>query len=237
MGDSAISIKQISFAYQHENVLENVSCDIPQNSLSCIVGPNGSGKSTLLKCITGLLKPSSGSVHFADQSNTPFSYVPQRESVDWDFPISVLDVVLMGRITKKNWFKRYTKADKEKALECIDLVGLSEFRNRQISNLSGGQQQRIFLARALARESSLLIMDEPFAAVDYATEESLVTIMKALQKQGITQLVVHHDLSSISQYFDYSVLLNKTVIASGNTAEVFNADNLEKAYKRPIHVL
>jgi manganese/zinc/iron transport system ATP- binding protein len=199
-----------------------------------IIGPNGAGKSTLIKAAMGILPLSSGFVKLFDKPLNEIrervSYVPQRESVDWDFPASVMDVVLMGRYAKLGLFKRPRKADKDVAMDCLKKVGMEGFINRQISQLSGGQQQRTFLARALAQQADLYFMDEPFAGVDAATEKAIVTLLREMTNQNKTVIVVHHDLQSVSQYFDWIVMLNTRLVASGPTETTFTSENLESTY-------
>jgi manganese/zinc/iron transport system ATP- binding protein len=206
-----------------------------------IVGPNGAGKSTLIKAAMGMLPLSSGWVKVfgepVKKNLTRIGYVPQRESVDWDFPVSVKDVVLMGRYGHLGLFKRPTKRDRDIAHECLDKVKMLPYANRQISNLSGGQQQRVFLARALAQESDLYFMDEPFAGVDAATESAIVTLLHELRNKGKTLLVVHHDLPTARDYFDTLLLLNMRVVAFGRTEEVFTHELLQKTYGGRLTIL
>ena len=200
-----------------------------------VIGPNGAGKSTLIKAMLGLLKPVSGTVLFWGKpyrhERKRIGYVPQRGSVDWDFPTTVLDVVCMGRYGAAGWIKRISKADKQIALDALDKVGMLEFKNRQISQLSGGQQQRVFLARALAQDAEVYFMDEPFQGVDARTEKAVIDILKKLRNSGKTVVVVHHDLQTVPEYFDWVTLLNIQLIASGPTAEVFTEENLKKTYR------
>ncbi len=230
----ALETHDLSVAYQKKPVLYGVDLEIPEGKLVGIVGPNGAGKSTLIKAIMGLLPLRSGWVKVFGQ---PFAkakrrvgYVPQRESVDWDFPVNVMDVVLMGRYGHLGWIKRPSAADREIARNCLDQVNLLPYANRQISNLSGGQQQRVFLARALAQESDLYLMDEPFAGVDAATEAAIIVLLKELKARGKTILVVHHDLTTAKDYFDMLVLLNMRVVDYGDTADVFTVEKLQKTY-------
>ncbi|NOX98801.1 MAG: ABC transporter ATP-binding protein, partial [Verrucomicrobia bacterium] len=196
--DLALETHDLSVAYHKKPVLYGVDLAIPKGQLVGIVGPNGAGKSTLIKAVMGLLPLRSGWVEVFGQpfgkTKTQVGYVPQRESVDWDFPVNVMDVVMMGRYGKLGLFHRPKKEDREVARECLDKVKMLPFANRQISNLSGGQQQRVFLARALAQESDLYLMDEPFAGVDAATESAIIELLKELKNRGKTILVVHHDL-------------------------------------------
>lgn len=232
--DLALETHDLSVAYHKKPVLYGVDLAIPKGQLVGIVGPNGAGKSTLIKAVMGLLPLRSGWVEVFGQpfgkTKTQVGYVPQRESVDWDFPVNVMDVVMMGRYGKLGLFRRPKKEDREVARDCLDKVKMLPFANRQISNLSGGQQQRVFLARALAQESDLYLMDEPFAGVDAATESAIIELLKELKNRGKTILVVHHDLTTAREYFDSLVLLNMRVVAFGPTEEVFTVDQLQKTY-------
>lgn len=234
MSTPALELHDLSVSYQKKPVLYGVDLAIPEGSLVGLIGPNGAGKSTLIKAVMGLLPLNGGWVKVFgepfDRAKQRVGYVPQRESVDWDFPVNVMDVVLMGRYGKLGLFKRPRKEDHDKAREALDKVSMLPFANRQISNLSGGQQQRVFLARALAQESDLYLMDEPFAGVDAATESAIIALLQDLKRRGKTILVVHHDLTTAREYFDRLVLLNMRVVASGPTDEVFNVDLLQKTY-------
>jgi manganese/zinc/iron transport system ATP- binding protein len=239
--DIALEIHDLTVAYHKKPVLWGVDVAVPRGRLVGIVGPNGAGKSTLIKAAMGMLPVSSGWVKVFGQpvkkNLTRVGYVPQRESVDWDFPVSVMDVVLMGRYGRLGLLKRPTKHDREFSRDCLDKVKMLPYANRQISNLSGGQQQRVFLARALAQASDLYFMDEPFAGVDAATESAIVTLLHELRNQGKTILVVHHDLPTARDYFDMLLLLNMRVVAFGPTAEVFNQDLLQKTYGGRLTIL
>lgn len=232
--NTALEIHDLTVAFDRKPVLWNIDLLIPQGKLVGIIGPNGAGKSTLIKAAMGILPLSSGFVKLFDKPLNEIrervSYVPQRESVDWDFPASVMDVVLMGRYAKLGLFKRPRKADKDVAMDCLKKVGMEGFINRQISQLSGGQQQRTFLARALAQQADLYFMDEPFAGVDAATEKAIVTLLREMTNQNKTVIVVHHDLQSVSQYFDWIVMLNTRLVASGPTETTFTSENLESTY-------
>jgi manganese/zinc/iron transport system ATP- binding protein len=214
---------------------------VPQGKLIGIIGPNGAGKSTLIKAMMGILPLSSGYVKLfdkpLDEIRSRVSYVPQRESVDWDFPASVMDIVLMGRYSKTGLFRRPRKADYDIAADSLKKVGMEAFSNRQISQLSGGQQQRTFLARALAQQADLYFMDEPFAGVDAATENSIVTLLTEMTKQQKTVVVVHHDLQSVKQYFDWTILLNTRLVAAGPTATTFTTKNLQETYGGKLTIL
>lgn len=230
----SIEVHNLTVSYDGGPVLWDIDFELPQGEIIGVIGPNGSGKTTLLKAIMGLLEPASGFIKIfdkpIDEVREKIAYVPQRESVDWDFPASVFDVVLMGRYRKKNLLKRTNKADVEIANQCIEKVGLTEFKNRQISQLSGGQQQRVFIARALAQKADIYLMDEPFVGVDAATESSILNLLKEMKDEGKTVLIIHHDLQTVSEYFDYLVLLNTRLIAKGNLQEVLTKENLSNAY-------
>lgn len=236
-----LSIREVTIAYQRKPVLWEVNLDIPRGSLVGLVGPNGAGKSTLLKAIMGMMPLLSGQVRIFGKSYSEVrqrvAYVPQRESVDWDFPASVLDVVLMGFYGRLGWFGRISRQHQQKAMEALERVGMAEFAQRQISQLSGGQQQRTFLARALIQPADLFLLDEPFAAVDASTEQALVTILRALQSEGKTIIVVHHDLHTVPEYFDYLVLLNMRVVAAGPMKTTFHQENLQKTYGGKLTIL
>lgn len=241
LGDVAIDVHDLTVAYDRKTVLWNVDVQIPKGKLIVVIGPNGAGKSTFLKAILGLVPFTTGTIDILgkplSEMRNQLGYVPQRETVDWDFPINVFDAVLMGRYGKLGWFRRPIAKDREIALEAIEKVGLTEFKNRQISELSGGQQQRIFIARALAQESEMYFMDEPFAGVDASTEKAIVKVLKELKNTGKTVVVVHHDLQTIKEYFDHIVMLNLRLTAQGPVKDVFNADNLEKTYSSRLVIL
>ena len=230
----AIEAHNLTVTYGGAPVLWDVDFTLPKGKIIGIIGPNGSGKTTLLKTIMGLIEASSGYVRIFDQPlekvREQVAYVPQRESVDWDFPASVYDVVMMGRYRKNNLFKRTTAADKEIVLHSIEKVGLTEYKNRQISQLSGGQQQRVFVARALAQRADIYLMDEPFVGVDAATESKILNLLTEMRNEGKTVVIIHHDLQTVSDYFDYLVLLNTRLIARGEPNEVLTEENLSNAY-------
>ncbi len=237
----ALEVHDLTVAYQRRPVLWDIDFTIPEGLLVGIVGPNGAGKSTLIKAALGLVALASGWVKiygrpYAEQRRL-IGYVPQRESVDWDFPTDALDVVLMGRYGQLGLFRRPRAADRELALHCLEQVGMADFARRQISHLSGGQQQRVFLARALAQDASLYFMDEPFAGVDAATEKAIVTLLRRLKEQGKTVLVVHHDLQTVREYFNWVLMLNMRQIAIGPTEAVFTPDNLQRTYGGRLNVL
>ena len=236
-----LEIHDLTVAYHKKPVLWGVDLEVPAGQLIGIIGPNGAGKSTLIKACMGLLPTQSGWIKIFGEplKNAPtrVGYVPQRESVDWDFPVSVMDVVLMGRYGRLGLMRRPSAADRDVARACLDRVKLLPYADRQISNLSGGQQQRVFLARALAQEADLYFMDEPFSGVDAATEAAIVAVLRDLRDQGKTLIVVHHDLPTARQYFDSLLLLNMNVVAFGPTAEVFMADKLQKTYGGRLTIL
>lgn len=230
----AIQIDDLTVAYNYKPVLWDIDLAIPEGVLMAIVGPNGAGKSTLIKAVLGIVKPIAGTVTvFGEPYKKQYhlvAYVPQKGSVDWDFPTTALDVVLMGTYGSLGWIKRPGQKQKKEALEALEKVGMLEFKNRQISQLSGGQQQRIFLARALVQNASIYLMDEPFQGVDATTERAIVNILKELRKSGKTVVVVHHDLQTVPEYFDWVTFLNVKKIATGSVKDIFNDDNLTKTY-------
>lgn len=229
-----LDVHDVTVAYHRRPVLWDIDLTLDEPRLVGVVGPNGAGKSTLIKAILGLIPLASGKVHLFGESvhrqRKQIGYVPQRNSVDWDFPVSVLDVVLMGTYGQLGWFRRPGARERERAQECLAKVGLQDLQHRQIGQLSGGQQQRTFLARALAQEAAIYFMDEPMAGVDAATERVIFTILQELRAEGKTLVVVHHDLRTVPRYFDHVVLLNMRLIASGPTQEVFTPTNLRKTY-------
>ncbi len=241
VNDPALEVHNLTVSYDKKPVLWNVDFTLPKSDMIGIVGPNGSGKTTLLKAIMGLVPLNSGYVEMYGQSLATMrqrvSYVPQRESVDWDFPATVMDVALMGRYGKRGLFRRLKAEDRDVAYESLRKVNMHNYWKRQISQLSGGQQQRVFLARALAQEADLYLMDEPFAGVDAATESSVVEIMKEMRDEGKTVVVVHHDLQSVFEYFNWLVLLNTRLVASGPANDVFTTELLEEAYGGKLSVL
>lgn len=230
----SIEVHNLTVSYDGKPVLWDIDFNLDAGQIIGIIGPNGSGKTTSLKAIMGLLKPASGFVKIfgksLDEVRDRVAYVPQRESVDWDFPASVLDVVLMGRSKSQNLFRRANKTDIDIALQSIEKVGLTDYKNRQISQLSGGQQQRVFIARALAQQADLYLMDEPFVGVDAATESAILELLREMKSNGKTVLIIHHDLQTVSDYFDYLVLLNTRLIAKGTPPEVLTRENLSNAY-------
>ena len=230
----AVDVDDLTVAYREKPVLWDIDLKVPRGVLMAIIGPNGAGKTTLIKTILGLVKPAAGRVlihgrPYKEQRHL-VAYVPQRGSVDWDFPTNVLDVVMMGRYGELGWIRRPGKTEQQLAEEALQKVGMLDFKKRQISQLSGGQQQRVFLARALVQEAQVYFMDEPFQGVDATTEKAIVKLLKELREAGKTVLVVHHDLQTVSEYFDWVMLLNVRSIASGKVREAFTENNLRLAY-------
>jgi manganese/zinc/iron transport system ATP- binding protein len=230
----AIDVTDLTVAYKEKPVLWDVDFSVPPGVLLAIVGPNGAGKTTLIKAILGLVKTAAGRVFiygkpYREQRHR-VGYVPQRGSVDWDFPTNALDVVMMGRYGALGWIKRPGRREREMAREALEKVRMGDFADRQISQLSGGQQQRVFLARALVQDADIYFMDEPFQGVDATTERAIIALLRELRAQGKTVVVVHHDLSTVTDYFDWVTLLNVRRVAHGPVAEVFNEHNLSLAY-------
>jgi len=230
----ALHVEGLTVAYDAQPVLWNVGLRVPRGVMMGVVGPNGAGKSTLLKSALGIIPALAGTVQvfgrFLRSDPSQIGYVPQRTSVDWDFPTTVFDLVLMGTYGRLGWFRRPGAKEKADAIKALEMVEMTDFAQRQIGELSGGQQQRVFLARAFVQDAPLYFMDEPFAGVDAATERALVTLLHKLRTQGKTLLIVHHDLSTISEYFDQVTLLNRKVISSGDLAEAFTPEHLDRAY-------
>jgi len=236
-----LSIRDLNVAYRRKVVLWDATADFPSEKLVAIVGPNGAGKSTLLKASVNLIPSVSGSVFFWGQAyhecRHRVAYVPQRETVDWDFPVNAREVVTMGLYRKVGWFRPVRQAQRDQAQAALERVGLGDFGDRQISQLSGGQQQRVFLARALVQDADLYLMDEPFASVDAATEQAIVKVLQDLKQQGKSVVCVHHDLETIRDFFDYAVLLNMRVVTQGDIEAVMTRENLAIAYGGKHHLL
>jgi len=230
----ALDVADLTVAYRDVPVLWDVDLAVPEGVLLAVVGPNGAGKTTFIKAVLGLVRPAAGQVLIHGrpyaESRRLVAYVPQRGSVDWDFPTSVLDVVTMGLYGRLGWFRRPGRAEREAALHALDEVGMADLAGRQIAQLSGGQQQRVFLARALVQDASVYFMDEPFQGVDATTERAIVTLLQRLRAAGKTLLVVHHDLQTVPEYFDQVMLLNVRRIAAGPVADVFTDENLRLTY-------
>ena len=233
-GEVVLRVEGLCASYRNNRVLEDVGFEIRRGTLTAIVGPNGAGKSTLLRAMLDLHPRLAGSVRMFGRPyrevKARVGYVPQRSSVDWDFPTDALDVVMMGLYGQIGWLRRPRRAHRERALRALERMGLAGFARRQISQLSGGQQQRVFLARALVQDADLYFLDEPLAGVDAATERAIMDLLKTLRDEGKTVLVVHHDLQTVEDYFDHVLFLNRTVIAHGGTKEVFNRENLARTY-------
>ena len=236
-----LEIHDLTVTYHKKPVLYGIDLEVPAGNLVGILGPNGAGKSTLIKSIMGLIPQSSGWVKIFGKSYKKnakrVGYVPQRESVDWDFPVNVMDVVLMGRFGHIGLFRRPSRKDREIAMACLEKVNMAPYAQRQISNLSGGQQQRVFLARALAQESDIYFLDEPFSGVDAATESAIIKILMELRDRGKTLIVVHHDLTTAKEYFDMLLLLNMRKVDFGPTEEVYTYEKLQKTYGGRLTIL
>lgn len=238
---SPITIEGLSVSYDKKRVLTNIFLEIEAGSLVGVIGPNGAGKSTLFKSILGLVKLNAGNVHIFGQdiekNRIRMAYVPQRDDVDWTFPATVMDIVLMGRYPHKGLFERLNKQDYEIAMEALRDLGIEEFKDRQIGALSGGQQQRVFIARALAQKADIFLLDEPFVGVDITTEEKIISILHELADQGKTLLVVHHDLSTVQKYFEQVLLLNQRLVAYGDVETTFVEDKIAMAYGAQLTIL
>lgn len=232
-----IEIEKLVVAYDEDKpVLDNFNLGIEKGKMTAFVGPNGAGKSTLIKAILEFVKPITGSITINGkkyaQEKKKIAYVPQRGSVDWDFPTTLYDVVEMGSYGRVGFLKRVPKSEKNRVMEAIEKVDMLEYVDRQISQLSGGQQQRVFIARALVQDAEIYLLDEPFQGIDKKTEGSIVKILKGLREEGKTVIVVHHDLQTVPEYFDEVVLINRKVIASGKVNEVFTKENIAETYKK-----
>jgi manganese/zinc/iron transport system ATP- binding protein len=234
VSEYAIEVNDLTVAYHHQPVLWDVDLAVPSGVLMAVVGPNGAGKTTLIKAVLGLLKPAAGQVlihgrPYREQRRL-VAYVPQRGSVDWDFPTSVLDVVQMGRYGALGWVRRTGRRERDAALAALEQVDMVDYARRQISQLSGGQQQRVFLARALVQDARVYLMDEPFQGVDAKTERAIVTVLQSLRAAGDTVVAVHHALQTVPEYFDWVTLLNVQRIAAGPVSDVFTEKNLHETY-------
>ena len=230
----ALSVSNLTVHYDRTPVVWDVNLTVPQGKLVGILGPNGAGKSTFIKALLGLVKPVSGAVFFCGRrlshARGKIAYVPQKEAIDWDFPITVIELVLMGRYPKLGLFRWTRKEDTQAAIDCLALVGMEELAHRQISELSGGQQQRVFLARALLQNADIYFLDEPLSGVDHTSEEIIVAILQKMKASGKTIFMVHHDLNSVDKYFDWIVLLNVRLVASGPKEEIFTRAYMQEAY-------
>ena len=236
-----LEVHDLTVSYDQHPVLWNVDLSLPAGKLIGILGPNGAGKSTLIKSIMGLIEPTSGYIKIFDKPlpevRSRISYVPQRESVDWNFPASVLDVVVMGTYGKLGMFRRPGKKERQIAMDALAQVGMSGYSKRQISELSGGQQQRVFIARALAQQADLYLMDEPFAGVDMATETAIFQLLQDMARSGKTVLVVHHDIHSAMNFFEWVIMLNLHLVASGPKDQVMTEELLRKTYGGKLNLL
>ncbi len=241
MNGKSVEVQQLSVSYGKTPALWDIHFSLPRAVRVAIIGPNGAGKSTLLKALMGVIKPLTGQISLFGQPlksvKKRIAYVPQRSSIDWDFPATVMDVVVMGTYGQLGFFRWPSKKEKKAAFAALDQVGMAPFAERQISELSGGQQQRVFFARALVQEADLYCMDEPFAGIDMATEKALSILLDQLKQQGKTLLIVHHDLTSVTQYFDWVMLVNTCLISCGEVAQVFTLENIQRTYGRSAHLL
>lgn len=241
MSEAALAVSHLSVSYGDQPALWDVSMEVPSGNVVGIIGPNGAGKTTLLKSVLGLVENLSGNALFfgmpLKNARDKVAYVPQRESVDWDFPITVADLVLMGRYGKLGLFRHPRQADREAAVQMLALVGMEAYAKRQISQLSGGQQQRVYLARALMQQADIYFMDEPFSGIDLTTRQVIMDLLHRLKKKGKTIFVVHHELSSVESYFDWLVMLNIRLVANGPVAEVFTPEYLNLTYGKSYSLL
>lgn len=239
--EATISIKGLSVSYDRKRVLTNIYLDIEPGLIYGLIGPNGAGKSTLFKAILGLIEVNSGKILIEGkpikEERKRVVYVPQRDNVDWTFPATVYDIVLMGRYPYKKMLQRMNEEDHKIALKAMNDLDIGNLKNRQIGELSGGQQQRVFLARAMAQQAEIYLLDEPFVGVDVTTEEQIIKNLKRLASEGKTLLVVHHDLATVTEYFDKVILLNQRLIAYGDTQTTFTDENIGKAYRSQLPIL
>lgn len=233
-----INVEDLAMSYDDQLVLADINLAIPANSKTAIIGPNGAGKSTLLNCMLDFLKPLKGKVTFNGKIYKDYykriAYVPQSSSVNWDFPTTVLDVVLMGRYVYQGFFKKASQSDKDRALEALASVNMTDYADRQIAQLSGGQRQRVFLARAICQDADIYFLDEPMKGIDIKTEKLFKEIINQFQRDGKTIVIVHHDLATVREYFDHVILLNRTIIGQGPVEETFNESNISMAYDQRI---
>ncbi len=238
---SALKLKNVHVSYFGKTAIQDIDLTVEEGNILGIIGPNGAGKSTLLKALLDLVSIDKGSIEILGgtlkENRKRIAYVPQRSEYDWDFPINVLDAVLIGTYPTLGIFKRPKKKDRDWAYQCLEKVGMEEFHNRQIGELSGGQQQRVFLARALAQKADLFFLDEPFVGIDVSSEETIINLLQELRNDGKTVVVIHHDLSKANDYFDQLLLLNKNVVQYGSPREVLRTENILKAYNREMSFL
>ena len=241
MSAPPVEIHDVTVAYHRKPVLWDIDLDVPEGKLVGIIGPNGAGKTTLIKAVLGLVPLASGKIEIYGkpyrQQRHLIGYVPQRESVDWDFPVTVLDVTLMGTYGRLGWCRRPGRTERDQAMHCLEQVGMAHFAGRQIRQLSGGQQQRVFLARTLVQDAQIYFMDEPFAGVDAATEVAIVELLQSLRERGKTVVAVHHDLQTVRRYFDHVILLNMRLVACGETESTFTTELLQETYGGRLTIL
>ncbi len=241
MAEYTIEVKGVSVSYHTKRVLTNIHLNIEGGNVIGVVGPNGAGKSTLFKSILGLIEYNTGEIKVLGKEiqdvRKQVVYVPQKDDVDWSFPATVMDIVLMGRYPHKKILERINKEDKRIAMEALEEMGIADLAKRQIGALSGGQQQRVFIARSLAQGGDIMLLDEPFVGVDMTTEEKIIQLLKKLASQGKTLLVVHHDLAVVDEYFDKVILLNQRLIAYGDTDVTFTKENMAKTYGPQLTIL
>lgn len=233
MTDS-LEVNHLTVAYKDTVILHDFCARIPQGVVAALIGPNGAGKTTFLKSILSIVQPRAGTVKLLGKPYTEIrnqvAYIPQRSSIDWDFPACARDVAIMGRYGSLGWFKRPGKSDWAKANQSLELVGLSDYATRPIQELSGGQQQRLFLARALTQEAQLYLLDEPFAGIDAHSEKMIISILHTMRDQGKTIIMVHHDLNTLKSYFDWALLINKKAVACGPISQAITPENLAQTY-------
>lgn len=241
MSDTPIHVEGLSVSYGRKRVLSNIYLDIQQGKIYGVIGPNGAGKSTLFKSILGLIDITAGNIKVLGKEiedvRKRVSYVPQKDEVDWQFPATVMDIVMQGRYPFRGIFQSLATDDFQIAEDSLDALGILHLKDRQIGALSGGQQQRVFIARALCQQPEILFLDEPFVGIDITTEETIIRILKDLANQGKTLLVVHHDLSTVEEYFDQVILLNQRLIAYGETKTTFTQENIAKCYGSQLTIL
>lgn len=235
-----IDVKHLTVSYQAKPALLDVSVQIGSDQLVGVIGPNGAGKSTFIKAVLGFVKPDLGTVLIngksAQKAKGEVAYVPQRGAVDWDFPITVKEVALMGRYQQIPWYSTPGSEDRDAAFAALEMVRMKDFAERQIGELSGGQQQRVFLARALAQGSDILLLDEPFAGVDAATERAILDVLERAKNNGKTLVVVHHDLSTAAEYFDKLMLIKQRMYAFGTPERVLNEELLSNVYEGRLRI-
>ncbi len=238
---TVIDVKGLSVSYERKRVLSNIFLKIESGNVYGVIGPNGAGKSTLFKSILGIININTGAIKVFDKEveevRKRVAYVPQKDEVDWSFPATVIDIVLMGRYPHKKMLQRLDKNDHRIAEQALEKLGILDLRDRQIGALSGGQQQRVFIARAICQEADLFFLDEPFVGVDMTTEHKIIEILKELAAEDKTILVVHHDLATVDDYFNKVILLNQRLLTYGDTTEVFTRENIARTYAPQMQIL